>query len=80
MRGANFEQPVTVAAWTGKPSWYIVSSQDGAIAPDAERFFAKRMKATTTELTASHVPMVSHPKAVAKVIMAAAAKAPVPGT
>ena len=26
-------------AWKTKPSWYIVSKQDGAIAPDAERFF-----------------------------------------
>ena len=28
VRGANFEQPVTVAAWTGKPSWYIVAAND----------------------------------------------------
>jgi pimeloyl-ACP methyl ester carboxylesterase len=46
-----------------------------AIAPDEERFFAKRMKATTTELNTSHVPMLSQPKAVATVIMDAAAKA-----
>jgi len=33
------------------------------------------MKATTTELNTSHVPMLSQPKAVATVIMDAAAKA-----
>jgi hypothetical protein len=33
------------------------------------------MKAKTTELKASHVPMVSQPKAVAAVIMDAAANA-----
>jgi len=33
------------------------------------------MKATTTELDASHVAMLSQPKAVAEVIMDAAAKA-----
>jgi hypothetical protein len=33
------------------------------------------MKATTTELSASHVPMLSKPKDVAAVIMDAAAKA-----
>jgi hypothetical protein len=48
---------------------------DQAIAPDEERFFAKRMKATTTELKASHVSMLSQPKAVATVIMDAASKA-----
>jgi hypothetical protein len=42
---------------------------------DEDRFFAKRMKATTTELSASHLPMLSQPKAVATVIMDAAAKA-----
>ena len=28
VRGANFQQPLTVAAWTGKPSWYIVAAND----------------------------------------------------
>lgn len=71
-----FGAKVSAVAWKTKPSWYIVSKLDGAIAPDEERFFAKRMKATTTELNASHVAMLSKPKEVAAVIMAAAAKAP----
>lgn len=70
-----FGAKVSGVAWKTKPSWYIVSKLDGAIAPDEERFFAKRMKATTTELQTSHVPMLSQPKAVAAVIMDAAAKA-----
>ena len=79
INASAFGSQVSNVAWKTKPSWYIVSAQDGAIAPDLERSFAKRMKATTTELTASHVPMVSQPKAVAAVIMDAAAKAPLPG-
>jgi len=75
--GSAFGAQVSGVAWKTKPSWYIVSKLDGAIAPDEERFFAKRMKATTTELNASHVSMLSQPKAVAAVIMDAAAKAPV---
>ena len=70
-----FEAKVSVAAWKTKPAWYIVSKLDGAIAPDEERFFAKRMKAKTMELDTSHVPMLSQPKAVAAVIMDAAARA-----
>jgi pimeloyl-ACP methyl ester carboxylesterase len=73
--GSAFGAQVSGVAWKTKPSWYIVSKLDGAIAPDEERFFAKRMKATTTELNASHVSMLSQPKAVAAVIMDAAAKA-----
>ncbi|HTP04009.1 MAG TPA: alpha/beta hydrolase [Nitrospirota bacterium] len=71
-----FGAKVSTVSWKTKPSWYIVSKLDGAIAPDEERFFAKRMKATTTELNASHVSMLSKPKDVAAVIMKAAAKAP----
>ena len=71
-----FSAQVSGVAWKTKPSWYVVSTLDQAIAPDEERFFAKRMKATTTELNTSHVPMLSQPKAVAAVIMDAAAHAP----
>ena len=70
-----FEARVSRVAWKTKPSWYIVSKLDGAIAPEEERFFARRMKATITELNASHVPMVSQPDAVATVIVDAATTA-----
>ena len=68
---AAFGAQVSAAAWKTKPSWYIVSTLDQAIAPDEERFFAKRMKANTTELKASHVAMLSQPKAVAGIILQA---------
>jgi len=48
------------------------AGKDQAIAPDEERFFAKRMKAKTTELGTSHVPMLSKPKDVAAVTIDAA--------
>jgi pimeloyl-ACP methyl ester carboxylesterase len=71
-----FDTKVSNVAWKTKPSWYIVAKKDRAIAPDEERFFARRMKAKTTELDTSHVRMLSKPKDVAAVIMDAAAKAP----
>jgi pimeloyl-ACP methyl ester carboxylesterase len=72
---ASFNTKVTQVAWKTKPSWYIVAKMDQAIAPDEERMFAKRMKATTTELNTSHVPMLSKPAEVAAIIMEAAMKA-----
>lgn len=72
VRGANFEQPVTVAAWTGKPSWYIVADQDRMIDPGAQRALAKKIGARTTVLPTGHVPMASDPESVAKVIVEAA--------
>lgn len=43
-----------------------------AIDPDAERMFARRMRAETVEVASSHVAMVSHPDAVVALIEAAA--------
>jgi pimeloyl-ACP methyl ester carboxylesterase len=53
-------------------SWYIVGKNDRTVHPDLERFFAKRMGATTYELDSSHVPMLSQPERVLDVIRAAA--------
>jgi pimeloyl-ACP methyl ester carboxylesterase len=63
----------TAAAWRSKPSWYAVSTQDRTINPDLQRFMAGRMKATTVELEASHVSLLSRPKEIANLILAAAA-------
>ena len=59
-------------AWKSRPSWYLVAQNDEAIPPDAERQFASRMGATTVEVPASHVAMVSHPEEVAQLIEKAA--------
>ena len=68
-----FAAKVTNVAWKTTPSWFIIGTEDRAINPDLLRFYAKRMGAKTTEIKgASHVPFLSHPKEVAKVIEAAA--------
>ena len=71
--GKIFGETAVGAAWKTIPSWYAVSAGDHAINPDLERFFAKRMKAKTTELKASHVSFVSQPAEVVKIIEEAAA-------
>jgi pimeloyl-ACP methyl ester carboxylesterase len=63
----------TVAAWRTKPSWYAVSKQDRTINPDLERFMAARMKATTIEIDAGHLSLVSHVPEVTNLILKATA-------
>jgi len=69
---ALFGGRTTAAAWRSKPSWYAVSKLDQTISPDLERFLAARMKATTVELEAGHLSLVSHPQEIADLILAAA--------
>ncbi|MBB3117330.1 alpha/beta fold hydrolase [Pseudoduganella violacea] len=66
-----FGEPLSTAAWTAKPSYYIVASKDRMIQPALQQDFAKRMQAKVTTLASSHVPMLSQPKQVAEVILAA---------
>lgn len=65
----------TTAAWHTRPSWYAVSKGDRTIDPDLERFMAHRMGATTIEVDAGHLSLVSHPEVIARLIMDAAAGA-----
>ncbi|WNG86605.1 alpha/beta hydrolase [Mycobacterium sp. ITM-2016-00317] len=62
----------TAAAWHAKPSWYQVSTQDRTINPDLQRFLAHRMGARTIELDTSHVSLITRPREVADLILAAA--------
>jgi pimeloyl-ACP methyl ester carboxylesterase len=66
------EARVTVAAWRSRPSWYVVATEDGAIAPELLRRTARRIGATTTEVPGSHVVFLTQPRAVADVIERAA--------
>lgn len=66
-----FNAKVGGTAWKSKPSWYIVAKNDRTVHPDMERFVARRMRAVTTEVASSHVPMLSHPDVVINVIHAA---------
>lgn len=63
---------VTQPAWKTKPCWAIVATQDKAINPIIERAMYKASNSKVTEIAASHVVYVSHPKEVAAVIEAAA--------
>ncbi len=63
---------VTEPAWKAKPSWYLVSTEDRMIPPDAQRAMSKRAGSTVAEVKGSHAVYVSQPKAVAALIAKAA--------
>jgi pimeloyl-ACP methyl ester carboxylesterase len=71
----SFTHKVTNPAWKNKPTWYMVAGSDRSINPQQERMMAKRAKAKTVEVNASHVAYMSHPKEAAKLIEEAAAGA-----
>ena len=63
---------VTEPAWRTKPSWYLVSTEDRMIPPDAQRVMSKRAGSTVVEVRGSHAVYVSQPTAVADLIAKAA--------
>src|SRR5947207_6093153 len=63
---------VSEPAWKTKPSWYLVSTEDRMIPPDAQRAMSKRAGSTVVEVKGSHSVYVSQPQAVASLIEKAA--------
>src|ERR1700741_2550974 len=59
-------------AWRNNPSWYLVTTEDKMIPPDAQRAMSKRAGATVVEVKSSHSVFLSHPQAVAHLIEQAA--------
>lgn len=72
---ASFSAKTTVAAWSQKPSYAVVSQQDRMINPELERFMAGRAKSETIEIAGSHSIFLSHPQEVAALIERAAKSA-----
>ncbi len=68
-------EPSGALAWKSTPSWFVYGGRDLNIPPAVQAFMATRAgwRETVVVKGASHVVMVSHPHAVAKVIEHAAA-------
>src|SRR3984885_13019887 len=71
----SFTHKVTKPAWKTKPTWYMVAAHDRSINPEQERMMAKRARAKTVEVNASHVAYMSYPTEAAKLIEEAATSA-----
>ena len=67
-----FAGAVSQPAWKSKPSWYLVSTEDKMIPPDAQRAMTKRAGSKVVEIKGSHAVYVSQPEAVASLIEEAA--------
>jgi pimeloyl-ACP methyl ester carboxylesterase len=74
LSAAALNEKATAAGWKNFPTWYMVSEEDRAIAPDCERFMAKRMNAVVeTVVGGSHAAFIARPEIAADLILKATA-------
>jgi pimeloyl-ACP methyl ester carboxylesterase len=67
--GGSVSQP----AWRSRPSWYLVTTDDQMIPPQAQHAMAQRAGSQVSEVAASHSVYMSRPDVVAGLIRKAAA-------
>ncbi len=72
LSGAALSGEVSSPAWKTKPSWYLLATEDHTIHPDLQKMMSARMGATIVSVASSHLPMLSHPQAVADLVVRAA--------
>jgi pimeloyl-ACP methyl ester carboxylesterase len=68
---STMQQAPTAIAWRGRPSTYVVCTDDLAIHPDLQRVLAKRCT-TTVEWETSHSPFLSRPDLVTDLLSSVA--------
>jgi pimeloyl-ACP methyl ester carboxylesterase len=66
---------ISEPAWRTKPSWYLLTTEDRMIPPDAQRAMSRRAGSMVVEVKGSHAVYVSQPQAVALLIEEAASGA-----
>lgn len=59
-------------AWKTIPSWSVIGTADHVLPPAEQLFMSKRANAHITKINAGHLGLISHPGAVARVIVEAA--------
>lgn len=67
---------VTRAAWRDKPSWWVIGTDDQMVNPKLQEKMAADIKAKVTKVKSSHVVLLTQPKTVTNVIIAASEKIP----
>ena len=66
------QEPAPKPAWKSKPSWFLIAEEDRMINPKTQHFMAERMHATTQAFAVDHSPLLTAPKKVVAIILAAA--------
>jgi pimeloyl-ACP methyl ester carboxylesterase len=69
MSDSLFGGRTTVAGWRSRLAWYAVSRRDRTFSPELQRFMAGRMQATSVEIDAGHLSLITHPGEVTQLIM-----------
>ncbi|MBY5933509.1 alpha/beta hydrolase [Tateyamaria omphalii] len=72
INSASLGMPVTQLAWKHKPNFAVVSTQDRMTLTEIQRDQIGKLNAQSVEVDTSHVPMLTHPDAVANMIIEAA--------
>jgi hypothetical protein len=70
---AALTEQATIAGRKSLPSWYLVTENDNALPPDAQRFMGKRVEAVTESVEGSHAAYIARPDIAAALILKALA-------
>jgi pimeloyl-ACP methyl ester carboxylesterase len=76
IHGSAFQATLTAAAWRQVPSWFLIATEDRSISPALLRLYARARRARRWRSRPSHVPFLSHPAEVARLIEQAASPSP----
>src|SRR5262249_9657693 len=66
------QEPAPKPAWKSKPAWFLIAEEDRMINPKTQHFMANRMKARTHTFAVDHTPLLTAPRKVIEIIIAAA--------
>jgi pimeloyl-ACP methyl ester carboxylesterase len=58
------EEPMTKPAWKEKPAWFLLAERDRMIAPETQRFMARRAGGRVHAMEMDHTPLASAPDGV----------------
>ena len=64
-------EPLSAAAWREKPSYFLIAENDRMVAPETQRFLARRMGSKTISMPVDHTPLLSAPDAIVDLIVEA---------
>lgn len=62
------QEQMTKPAWKEKPSWFLVAERDRMIAPETQRFMARRAGGHILAAAVDHTPLASAPDQVVAII------------